>query len=165
VSAVVIGADPGVVTGIAMLAPGERPWVIQCSAPAVLAVMQLLVELAQSRGDDVTCAGERFITGRGPGARGVNATVTRELIDGLSRLPARWHWRSAAEVKPWATDTRLEAAGLLRECHGLPHGADACRHLLFCGARDLGWPDPLSREGGGFWHGGGSRAREELAGP
>ena len=55
--------------------------------------------------------------------------------------------RPAATVKPWATDERLKKAGLLAVCHGMPHAADAMRHLLYRAVRDAGVPDPLSRRG------------------
>jgi hypothetical protein len=47
-------------------------------------------------------------------------------------------------VKPWATDERLAAAGLLDPTKGMRHARDAARHALFCAVRDFGLPDPLS---------------------
>lgn len=143
----VIGVDPGPVTGVCWLPlePGEqRPLVFQCSAAGAFLLAAWLLE-ANDGPARVILAGERFIAGRGPGARGADATVTRQVIADLDSLSPRWHWRSAAEVKPWATDTRLRAAGLLQECRGMPHAADACRHALFAAVREGGLPDPLSQ--------------------
>jgi hypothetical protein len=56
--------------------------------------------------------------------------------------------RSAADVKPWATDTRLQAAGLLDLTKGMRHARDAARHALFCAVCDFGLTDPLSRKAG-----------------
>jgi hypothetical protein len=48
-------------------------------------------------------------------------------------------------VKPWATDERLEAAGLLDLTKGMRHARDAARHALFTAVKDGGVPDPLSK--------------------
>lgn len=141
----VLGVDPGPVTGVCWL--GLAPWqplAFQCSAPGAYLLAAFLLEASDGPAR-VILAGERFIAGRGPGARGADAAVTRQVITDLDSLSPHWHWRSAAEVKPWATDARLRAAGLLQECRGMPHAADACRHALFAAVRDGGVPDPLSQ--------------------
>lgn len=51
--------------------------------------------------------------------------------------------RPAATVKPWATDKRLGAAGLLEPTEKFADARDAARHALFCAVADLGLPDPL----------------------
>ena len=51
--------------------------------------------------------------------------------------------RPAGTVKPWATDKRLAAAGLLEAAGSSPHIRDAGRHMLFT-ACQAGVPDPLS---------------------
>lgn len=142
----VLGVDPGPATGIAWLCPGQRPLVFQCNAPGAYPLASWLLE-ANEGPARIIAAGERFIAGRGAGARGAHASVTRAVISDLDQL-AEWHWRSAAQVKPWATDARLKAAGLLEQCHGMPHAADACRHALFAAVHDGGYPDPLSRKAG-----------------
>lgn len=53
--------------------------------------------------------------------------------------------RPAAAVKPWATDKRLEAAGLMAPTEKFTDARDAARHALYCAVADLGLPDPLSR--------------------
>lgn len=147
-----LGADPGPTTGLAVgYWDGEswlHPAAYQCdagSAPALLAWLaeenELLATWAQV---------EEFRPGTGAGARGLNASVTRTLVGELQAVlepavPAMI--RPAATVKPWATDERLKKAGLLAVCHGMPHAADAMRHLLYRAVRDAGVPDPLSRRG------------------
>jgi len=143
----VLGADPGPTTGLALLetaGAGLRVMTFQCNGTSAYSLASWLIEASEGPAD-MLLAGERFLIGRGPGARGAAGRETREIIADLDQL-GRWHWRSAAEVKPWATDKRLAAAGLLAQCHGMPHAADACRHALFAAVRDGGYPDPLSRK-------------------
>lgn len=140
----VLGVDPGPVTGVCWLR--LEPWqplVFQCSAAGAYLLVSFLLEASDGPAP-VILAGERFIAGRGAGARGADATTTRQVIMDLDSLSPHWHWRSAAQVKPWATDTRLRAAGLLQECHGMPHAADGSRHALFAAVHDGGLADPLS---------------------
>ena len=145
---VVLGADPGPVSGLFLIA-GTGALAYQCSHNAAYGLAVHLIE-ANEGPATVTCAGERFVPGRGAGARGPGAAVTRQLIADLDDLAA-WHWRSAAEVKPWATDKRLAAAGLLALCTGMPHAADAARHSLYASVYNCGWPDPLGKDGPAFW--------------
>jgi hypothetical protein len=143
----VLGCDPGPTTGIALLetvGTGLRAMTFQCNGQSAHSLASWLIEASEGPAD-VMLAGERFVAGRGAGARGPAASATRSVIADLDGL-GRWHWRMAGEVKPWATDARLKAAGLLGECHGMPHALDACRHALFCAVRDGGYPDPLSRK-------------------
>jgi hypothetical protein len=61
-----------------------------------------------------------------------------------SLVEVTYHARSASTVKPWATDARLERAGLLDLTAGMRHARDAARHALFCAVKNCGLPDPLS---------------------
>lgn len=155
----VIGIDPGPVPGIVII---ERGWpdaiksaVVQCShtlAPTVLAA------LLEDRRTATLVQIETFVVGRGSMRSGRHGAVTRDLVgqlrqiwedhDGTSsgRLGGHWFQRSAAAVKPWATDTRLDAAGLLAATKGMRHARDAARHAMFCAVHDAGVPDPLSRK-------------------
>lgn len=142
----ILGADPGSTTGLCWIGSAGEVLVFQCNAPAARLLASWLLESAEE-GTRVIAGGERFVAGRGAGARGAEAAATRQVIDALDQLGG-WHWRMAAEVKPWATDRRLAAAGLLAQCHGMPHAADACRHALFAAVHDGGYPDPLSRRAG-----------------
>ena len=145
----ILGADPGPTTGIFLLTE-TGALAYQCSHNAAYGLAVHLIE-ANDGPAQVVAAGERFVPGRGAGARGPGAAVTRQLIADLDDLPVTWHWRSAAEVKLWATGKRLAAAGLLDICKGMPHAADAARHSLLAAVCDLGWPDPLSKDGPAFW--------------
>lgn len=147
---VIIGADPGATCGIALLMPDGPPLVYSCNHHAAYGLVSWLIE-ANEGPADIIAAGEAFVPGRGAGARMTGAAVTRSLIDDLDDLLG-WHWRSAAAVKPWATDRRLDAAGLLTITAKMPDGRDAARHALFAAVHDAGWPDPLSREGKAFYN-------------
>jgi len=63
---------------------------------------------------------------------------------GKSNGGCRISTRSASQVKKWATDRRLAAAGILEQTRGMGHARDAQRHALFAARMDLQWPDPLS---------------------
>jgi hypothetical protein len=55
--------------------------------------------------------------------------------------------RSAAEVKPWASDKRLERAGITGNSavHGKARDSyDAARHALYCAVWDGKMRDPLA---------------------
>ncbi|HEU4567679.1 MAG TPA: hypothetical protein VFR99_06550, partial [Marmoricola sp.] len=107
---------------------------------------------------------ERFVVGRRSGRSSTAAAgeVTRSMIGVLrevwegfdststGRLGGRWFERSAANVKPWATDQRLQACvlpggtSLWLQTAGMRHARDAARHALFAAVHDGGLPDPLS---------------------
>lgn len=139
----IIGVDPGGVSGVALLPQDGEPLAYQCCAAATYGLVVMLAEASDSP-EHVVFAGEKFVPGTGAGARRKPAGTTRGVIGDLNDLGG-WHWRSAAEVKPWATDKRIERAGLAALTAALPHARDAFRHALFCAVHDLGWPDPLSR--------------------
>jgi hypothetical protein len=157
-SAFVIGVDPGRTTGICVLGLGpafdnaapwidEHPQLLQCTPGAVSLIVRAY--LARIGTGDAVLAIERFVVGprasRSSSAK--TGETTRELIGALvdlgARLDVRVVQRSASEVKPWATNKRLEAAGLLVK--GMPHAQDAGRHALYAAVKDAGLPDPLSR--------------------
>jgi hypothetical protein len=145
-----LGIDPGPTTGLVLWVPGgETPFVVQCNARAAATV---LVALLSAGFNDEFVWGqiERWVTRKVSAKAGANGARTRELIADLSTAATRdprvecWRERSAAEVKPWASDERLDAAGLLAPTKGMPHARDAARHALFTAVRDGGVPDPLS---------------------
>ena len=90
-----------------------------------------------------------------PKSRGLHGTspslirrqVTElERVCVLSGVPV--HVRTASQVKTWAADARLTAAGLYAFTAGASmskHARDAARHALFCAVHDCAVPDPLSR--------------------
>lgn len=142
---VILGADPGLTTGLAVLDLERRTWELAQLSPVL--VMPLIGALIE-RYDVVGVACERFVVGpraaRSATPRG--GQVARELeaqIDDLDRVhPIKVMRRSASQVKPWATAERLKAAGIATR--GMPHALDAARHALYAAVRDFGFPDPLS---------------------
>lgn len=162
----IVGVDPGPTPGICALlysppltAPLDHSArdltafrVMQVNAAGCLGAVQWLLNSEWGDGHHVFLAVERFVVGR----RAVISSsadagqLTRNMIGALAALdegsPGRVKvvLRSAAEVKPWASDARLKAAGLLNACLGMPHARDAARHALFATVRTLGLNDPLS---------------------
>lgn len=154
-----LGVDPGRTCGIAVAywdGSWRHPGAYQCDADSAPALLGWLVEL-NTRPDivggaiRVRAGVEEFRPGTGAGARGANASVTRSQVDALAGVigacGGRVSVRPAASVKPWASDKRLERAGLLAVCHAMGHSADAMRHLLYCAVHDGGVRDPLSSRG------------------
>lgn len=157
----VLGIDPGPIPGVVRLQLGVPPdtlgaatellaaQVLQCTPGVLTCVLEAL-----SQDDQPTIALERFVTGPRAGRSSTPkaGTTTRALIGEVEAWArdghVRIHTRSAAEVKPWATDARLEAAGLLELTTGMRHARDAGRHALYCAVRDYGLTDPLSRKAG-----------------
>ena len=152
-----VGIDPGPVPGIVLIdlpvAATPRLEVIQCSRGVAPVVLRALVESLNPTATPPLIQIERFVVGRRAGRSGTAKAgeQTRDLIGQLIAsvpgLPAEsWRARAAGEVKPWATDERLEAAGLLEATKGMRHARDAARHALFVAVKDGGVPDPLSRK-------------------
>lgn len=151
-----IGIDPGPVPGMVHLHVRGRRLdvdVVQCTnrtAPLLLWALLDSGRSLQERAPAVVAL-ERFVVGRGSMKTAAAGEVTRTLIGKLEReaedqpnvVVVR---RSAAQVKPWATDERLEAAGLLEATKGMRHARDAARHALYAAVHDGGLPDPLSKE-------------------
>lgn len=146
----VIGIDPGPTPGIVVVEFYKGRindlQVIQCTAGALYDVLH---GIDASLADVV--AVERFVArGRANAAQ----TITRDQVANLSMHHRdRIVQRSASEVKPWATDRRLQAAVLTRDdtnlfllTAGMRHARDAARHALFAAVKDGGLPDPLSKE-------------------
>lgn len=142
----VIGVDPGLTTGVARLDldAWRVPSLAQVTPELVLDVVEML--LGAQDPADVLLAVEAFVVGPRAARSSTPAggRTARELIAALHALPVRAIGRTAAAVKPWATDRRLEKAGLLVK--GMPHAADAGRHALYAAVNDGGLPDPLSRK-------------------
>lgn len=150
----VVGIDPGPVPGLVVLPGGDsEPWVVQCSAQLAPAVLQRLLE-AELCCRPVLVGVEDFVV-RGRAARSASAAAGAQTRDLIGRLEAvAWqagervllHKRAAAQVKPWATDGRLAAAGLLEPTTGMRHARDAARHALFTAVIEGIRPDPLSKK-------------------
>lgn len=146
-----MGIDPGPSTGIALLAvseSGDWTWhVFQVDGNTAFWLISILYEYYCPRVVGV----EKFEPGNRAGSTGENAQLTRRIADhaytlvaAIKRAPAAVpRMRKAAEVKPWATDRRLDEAGF-------PLGAkfkdarDAGRHAMFAAVRDGKERDPLA---------------------
>lgn len=136
-----IGIDPGPTPGIVVIgADGDVLAVVQCSHE----VLFLIVRDVLDPDGRSLIAVERFVV---RGRASADQSLTRDQVANAEALfPGRVAMRSAAQVKPWATDARLEAAGLLEACKGMRHARDAARHALYAAVKDGGLPDPLSKE-------------------
>jgi hypothetical protein len=153
----IVGIDPGPVTGIVRLFVAGRPdeTVKLIRADALQVTLGALIDvLAGLAYGPATIAYERFVVGSraGRSAAAGAGERTRSAIGAIeewaNQQGHQTNARSAANVKPWATDTRLAAAGLLEDTKGMRHARDAARHALFCAVRDYGLPDPLSCKAG-----------------
>jgi hypothetical protein len=150
-STLVIGVDPGPTTGILALQVGKDPVAGQGNPDGAEAIVDALLGTAEA--DQVLLAVEQFVIGRGSMRAGRYGQQTRDLIGVLqalarSRAKTSLVLRSAAQVKPWATNVRLQAAGLIRPTKGMTHARDAGRHALFAAVHTGLMPDPLSRTAG-----------------
>lgn len=152
----VFGIDPGPVPGIVQLRIAERQiaqaGVVQCDRFLAPDVLEGLLTAAAARPPTIVAI-ERFVVGRraGRSATAKAGEQTRQLIGELNGVclgldNVRVLQRSASTVKPWATDERLDAAGLLDATKGMRHARDAARHALFAAVRDGGLSDPLIRK-------------------
>lgn len=147
----IVGVDPGSTTGIFVLhtRDGRADLSLSCSGQvkdyrSVLNTVSGIV-VTDDRYLNCVLAVEKFVVGSRAGRSatpkgGENARVVVAL---LGTLPCFAYYRSASQVKPWATDKRLKAAGLLALTSST-HTRDAARHALFCAVHDGYLPDPLS---------------------
>lgn len=158
----VIGVDPGPLPGVVALRLLDQRARIRLDRayqvkPYLLEqyLDDLTSELELPYPEQFIVAVERFVVGtRASRSRAAqDGAVTRDMVGAVKAWGrarnVQVHNRSAAEVKPWATDIRLEAAGLLAPTKGMRHARDGARHALFCAVKDYGLPDPLSSKAGG----------------
>lgn len=150
----VIGIDPGPLPGIVRLQLDQGKLVDAQALQVTPGLLVTVLDGINAETEVEALAYERFVVGR-RAAQSSSAAAgarTRNMVGELEAW-ANPSWRkvfarSAAEVKPWATDARLDAAGLLDLTKGMRHARDAARHALFCAVRDFGLADPLSRKAG-----------------
>jgi hypothetical protein len=161
----VVAADPGATTGICFLDYRVQSGVIalvpctvtllQADGTSADAVLEAMLARWYSSANETIVgrygAVEKFVAGRGAGSKGPDAEVTRQLVMELTeRLQLHGYpvkIRSAADIKPWATDKRLERAGIVGSSaiHGKARDAyDAARHCLFAAVKDAKVKDPLA---------------------
>ena len=142
----IIGIDPGPVVGACLLrlpAPGGDPndWHAELAQITPNGLWALIAGWIEAY-PVAAVAAEAYVVGHrssrvnDPGA----SRMARQILGGLSVAlgDTRRIERTAADVKPWATDARLKAAGLLVGGRSLIHAQDAARHALYCACRDYG---------------------------
>lgn len=152
-----IGADPGPATGLCFLDYDNGKLVgrtlLQCDAGSSVIVLKgmLAAYYADGRVLRRTASVEQFRSGASAGSAVKGAQVTRQLVMELAEALQLYGYqvriRPAADVKPWASDRRLTAAGVVAGAmHGdMNHAYDAARHCLY-GAKEAGViTDPLLR--------------------
>lgn len=157
----VLGIDPGPIPGVVLLAIDDgrlfEHELLQCTQGIASRLVESL--LKEDPHVPALVQVERFVVSRrsGRSSTAKAGVATRELIGELrrvvedleltiSREEVRLVQRNASEVKAWATDQRLEAAGLLEATKGMRHARDAARHALFAAVKSGALPDPLSKE-------------------
>lgn len=140
----IIGIDPGPMVGACLLrlpAMGEGAWfaeTVQLPPSGLWAQIGAWVDEYPI----LAVAAERYVVRHrasrvnDPGA----SKAARDVLGGLAVCikDTRLIERAAVEVKPWATDDRLKAAGLFDQTKGLRHARDAVRHALYSACRDFG---------------------------
>lgn len=147
-----MGIDPGPSTGLALLFvhdDGYWEWMV-FQVDGWNGAFWLIQELYAHFCPNLVAV-EKFIPMNKGGTSGKDAELTRriaehsyQLVPTIKRIPAAVsRLRKAADVKPWATDKRLEKAGF-------PWGAkfkdarDAGRHVLYAAVLDGKERDPLA---------------------
>lgn len=149
----VLGIDPGGTTGFCLLwhdndTYGRQLWQEKITPDGLTSLLGKLVDEYRAAGIDLAIACEGFVVGR-RAARSKHqqgGQLARDLIGAVkgARVPAVY--RSANQVKSWATDRRM--AALFPDgddgYRGKGHAKDGARHALYAAVVDLHWPDPLA---------------------
>jgi len=146
-----IGIDPGPTPGICVLGVGT-PILLQCDAVSLGPLVGEFVDFYRDADDPLHLAIEGWAVGPINRAAVKHANLIRDQIGEIRAFATPdpdgrviVHVRTAAAVKPWASEKRLAAAGLLKRTVGMPHARSAAMHALFSHVRDSEAPDPLSR--------------------
>jgi hypothetical protein len=146
----VLGIDPGPTTGMVALLFTDRdamadPMVLQCDHYSALFFARVIAEEHSEYAPLV--AVEQFVVGPRSSRSGtaLAGRTTRNLIGALAaEFGDAVVLRPAGQVKPWATDRKLDAAGLLHPTAGMNHARDAARQALFAAVHSGIAVDPLS---------------------
>jgi hypothetical protein len=147
----VIGVDPGEVTGIVAVPylDGRQltPMVLQCDHYNAVPLVESILRSGWHRPaeSELVLVVEQFVVSTRAAKSGTAAAgrITRAMIAELGAFEPVLT-QTASQVKPWATDRRLAAAGLLSPTDKLPHARDAARHALFASVRRGTTRDPMS---------------------
>lgn len=150
-SALIIGVDPGLTTGVFAVEfdedgrqQGSRIAMQVHGSEGVVPTIQTL--LARRPLAEPLLAVEQFVVGaRAARASSAHAgRITRALVAELHEVGPPVFLRNASLVKTWATDKRLAAAGFLDSTKGMGHARDASRHALYAAVHCGYTTDPLS---------------------
>lgn len=167
----VIGIDPGPTTGICLMEfigpdyplPEHNITLFQASSGNALRLLEayLRVYYQDARVTRRFAQVEKFITGNSAGTRSGDADLTRQYVMKFAELLGACGYsvkiRPAADMKPWATPRRLQAAGVMAALGVKPkagllpkvpdsmrHAGDGAGHCLFAACRDAQIKDPLA---------------------
>jgi hypothetical protein len=151
---VAIGMDPGPIPGIVRLTYSDdrdllMVDVVQCSAHTALDLLEVLLRVPA--GTEVYFQVEKFVIGKGSYRSGSPGARTRDMVGSAITMVQSGRLcvvtqRPAVAAKQWATDKRLDAAGLLDEVKGMQHAKDAARHALYTAVYEGNIPDPFSKK-------------------
>ncbi|HEY2086412.1 MAG TPA: hypothetical protein VGH54_10370 [Mycobacterium sp.] len=150
-STLVIGIDPGPTTGIVALLFSDvdamsDPVILQCDHYSTMFFADVIAHGFMQPTKTIVAV-EQFVVGPRSGRSGSAEAgrITRNLIGALSaEFGDDVVLRAAGQVKPWATDRKLAAAGLLDPTAGMGHARDAARHALYAAVQS-GFRDPMSK--------------------
>lgn len=150
----VIGVDPGATTGIVALPYADGvlgvPMIVQCDAECAVFIVTAIVDAHLEDHDLILGIEQYVVSGRSGRLASAGASRrTRDLIGELLTLgpmlgPGAVHLNTANRVKTWATDRKLDSAGLLDRTVGMGHARDGARHALFTAVEDGITLDPMS---------------------
>ncbi|HEY3691282.1 MAG TPA: hypothetical protein VGL46_13400 [Pseudonocardiaceae bacterium] len=148
----VLGIDPGGTTGFCLLwhdndTYGRQLWQQKITPKELSELLGKLVGEYRAAGIDLVVACEGFVVGR-RAARSKHqqgGQLARDLIGAVKGAAVPAVYRSANQVKLWATDRRMallfpDGADVFR---GKGHAKDGARHALYAAVVDLHWPDPM----------------------
>lgn len=137
-----VGVDAGPSTGVCILVVTASGWqwaAFQVNGLASFWLIQRVIDCYRPR----VVAIEQFVPSNRAGTKGEDAELTRRITEHTRTMAPSPRMRKAADVKPWATDKRLEKTGF-------PMGPkfkdarDAARHALFASVKDGHERDPLA---------------------
>lgn len=147
---VAVGMDPGPKPGLVKLGYSDGALigvhVVQCSADIALDILELMLHTPATF--ETYFGVERYVD-RQHGRSGAPGQRTRDMVGSAVVLAtangAMVTQRNASKVKAWATDDRLDKAGLMEPTKGMPHARDGARHALYTAVHDGKILDPYSK--------------------
>lgn len=160
-ASICLGVDPGPIPGtVGLLIEDGRITDVQLAQTSAgivgLTVGGIVMrwkghpEIVDARDAQVLIGVERYVVGHRSSrssTAGASST-TRDMVGVIERcgheLNAMVVQRNASQVKAWATDERLERAGI-EIPKGMRHTRDAARHCLMAACHAELLPDPLSK--------------------